>query len=234
MATPLTILHRLDLFLYNTYLVASEKFKNYLNQVWGRFNLEGTTFAGMLGVLSTPLSVVHAVLTKVLHESSEQITDDQLWVIAIAMMGLVDLVGIPLETRALKKKHYSASLSASTIYDSTGHAWLGATVNHLLHYPRAFAFNPVIYTKIAEAVMGGNGPIIHTLKDVVTREGGRLAAESIIGVTITYGLWSIAFNHLILTERAEPVVDRIRQMWTKVFHIFRGRQDQMAEIDLIQ
>lgn len=215
-----------------------EKFKNYLNGVRNRFNLEGTTLAVALGILSTPLPFVHAILTRTLHEIGKPIPDGQMWVIAIAMIGLISFIGIPLETKTLKKKHYSSSLSAGSTYDATGHAWLGATVNNLLHYPRAFAFNSVIYAKVWEAFVGGNGPILQALlqapRDVIAREGGRLAAESIIGVTLTYGLWSIAFNHLILTERAEPAVDTIRQMWVKVFDLFRGRQGQMAEIDLIQ
>lgn len=211
-----------------------EKLTNYLNQVWERFNLEGMTFTGVLGVLSLGLIPVHSTLTVLLHESSEQISDEQMWVIAIAILGAVNLVGIPLEAKTLKKTHYSSSASATALYDATGNAWLGSIVNHLQHYPRAIAFNPIVYVKIWELMMGQGGITWLTLQEVIGREGGRLTAESAITVTATLGLWSIAFNHLILTEKAEPVVDKIRQMWTKVFHVFRGRQDQMTEIDLLQ
>lgn len=210
-----------------------EKLTNYLNQVWQRFNLEGMTLTGALGVLSLALVPVHSTLTVLIHESSEHISDEHMWVIAVAVLGVVNLIGIPLEAKTLEKTHYSSSASATATYDATGNPWLGSVVNHLQHYPRAVALNPIVYAKIWEMLIG-QGMTWHGLQELIGREGGRLTAESAITVTATLGLWSIAFNYLILTERAEPVVDRIRQIWTKVFHVFRGRQDQMTEIDLIQ
>ncbi len=211
-----------------------ERVKKYLSGVRDRFTLEGITFTGAIGLLSTGLLPIHSALTVWLHESSEHISDEKMWVLAIAVLGIVNAVNIPLEAKSLDKVHYSSSATATALYDATGKPWLASIINHLQFYPRAIALNPIIYYKLWEELASRGGINLSDLQAVVLNDGSRLTAESAVTVTATIGLWAIAFNYLILTEKTQPVVDGISRMWNRVLRTFRGKHDQLNEINLIQ
>ncbi len=211
-----------------------ERIKQYLTGVRDRFNLEGITLTGAIGLLSIGLLPIHSTLTVWLHESSEHVSDEQMWMLAIAILGIVNAINIPMEAKTLEKTHYSSSATATALYDATGQPWLASIINHLQFYPRAIALNPVIYYKLWQELANRGGIHWSGLQDVVLSEGSRLTAESAVAVSATIGLWAIAFNYLILTDKTQPVVDAIGRMWTKVLRTLRGKQNQMFEIDLIQ
>lgn len=173
-----------------------QKLIEYYGSVKERFSPEKSAISGILVLLSFGIIPVQTALTAIIHEYGHEIPTDEIKIIAIALLGVANIVSTAVETKALKEKQYSASLKATTLNIASGRPLESSIVAHISNFAQASTvFNPVNFLSIPAAFSG---------------DGGRLIAENTIAITTAMGLWSIGFNTLILKDKAAPVIEKVR------------------------
>jgi|GEM_PF-4674699 len=174
--------------------------------------------AGMIALLSVPVIVpLQAYLTFLTHEVGENISPEWIQILAVAIIGLANIVSVALETKVLDEKGYSASPMSSIFKVFIKNSMGIASAGHAINFSQMYIANPVQLLNFLSLQAGG---------------GNRLFFENAVGVTLALSLWKLVFNGAILYFDIEV----LKVPAKKISQRLKSKQDVsiMHDIDLLQ
>ncbi len=179
---------------------------------------EKLVISGAIGTISLPVLVpLQSFLTYLVHEVGEHLSNEQMQLIAVAMIGIANIVSVALETKALEEKFYSASVMSTAIKVFIRNSMGIAAAGHLINFTQVFLANPVQILNVLSVQAGS---------------GSRPFIENALGVTLALSAWKLVFNAIIL--QVDTSVLKVPAQ--KVYDKFRPNNTVNArnDIDLLQ
>lgn len=159
-----------------------------------RINPEGLLVSSAITATSNMVMIPMEVgITYAIHETSIITDPNLLKLFAIGIIGIANAASVKIQAKALEAKQYSASPVASTLNIMTGKSLLSSAAEHGFTYGVLNTLNPISATAIATG-------------------DSELLIDSIAATTMTYPIWAILNNSLILSDRIDPVINKMRNV----------------------
>jgi hypothetical protein len=109
-----------------------------------------------------------AYLTFLTHEIGENVSPEWIQILAVAIIGLANLISVAVETKTLNEKGYSASPMSSVFKVFIKNSMGIASAGHAINFAQMYLANPVHLLNFLSLQSGG---------------GNRLFFENAVGVT---------------------------------------------------
>ncbi len=148
---------------------------------------------------ATPLVAIQTLCTVLLHETGKELSSEAMKLLAVALIGLVNLTSFAVEIKALDKRGYSASPISTALQASIKNSKIVSFLSHAINTTYMTGLSP------------GN------LAVVLASDPIRVAFENAAGVAAGLALWKIVFNiliygtdHKVLFEPAQKLYYKLR------------------------
>lgn len=177
------------------------------NSAKGRINPEGLAVTSAIFTASIPsILPIEAGLTtatRLLSSGTPGFAEATL----IGISGIANVASVALESRALRKKEYSASPYGTAFNIMTGKPKFSSALEHAGNH---------VYLQITNPI---NAIAVYNHDD-------QLLVDSIIATSLTIPLWFIPFNALILSGRTDPFVNRMKKVRESIVGRIGKKRDE--------